>query len=239
MHSCTPNAEHHWDLNSFTYEVRALRAIQKGEQIFITYLNTLNSRANRQNELSLKYSFVCACPSCSLPTNESRRSDLCRSVLATASGKPDPSDEFALNAWIADLSLPDDHVIKHSKKMVGLMEEEGLYVENIWLIHYPRLCKAYCALQNLETAREWANKTAIMNTAFLGNDGGWNKVAAAPEKTNWWGLRAKTLNQNKVSFPFHVFQHQCMKYLLPLTITGAVHFILNIHSSSISCARVW
>lgn len=74
------------------------------------------------------------------------------------------------------------------------MEAEGLYEPDIWTVHYPRLCKAYCALGDREGAKKWAEKSAIMATAYTGADGGWNKVAAAPERTAFWGIRKTALN---------------------------------------------
>lgn len=62
-------------------------------------------------------------------------------------------------------------------------------MENIWRFHFPRLCKAYCALGDLANAKEWAKKTSVLVTAYTGNDGGWEKVYRNPENTTWWKTR--------------------------------------------------
>lgn len=177
-----------------SFQLRALRTIERGEQLFITYTSTLQSRAQRQQELLSKYAFTCACSSCSLPKKESVRSDIRRSLLLTAHRNPlSVQDDYIIKTWAADPSLSDDHIIKHSQKIVDLMEEEGVCEESLWPPHYTRLCKAYCALGDRDSAKTWAKKSAIMATAFTGNDGGWSKVVDAPEHTEWWGLRKKTM----------------------------------------------
>ncbi|KAF9463364.1 hypothetical protein BDZ94DRAFT_1361298 [Collybia nuda] len=194
-HSCSPNSEHQWYLESMSYHIRALRTIERGEQIFIPYTTPFQSRRERQAELCSKYNFSCTCPCCSLPKQASMRSDIRRSVLSTAASKPPipQDDNKAIKSWVVDPALPDDHTIKHSLKIVDLMMQEGLHEGKIWAAHYSRLCKAYCALGDREAAKRWAEKSAIMATAFTGNDGGWNKVAASPERTEWWGLRKNAL----------------------------------------------
>jgi SET domain len=193
--SCAPNAEACWSLGSLSFSVRALRNIRPEEQITLSYCPILRSRAERQKDMLSKYSFTCNCSSCSLPATESARSDIRRSLLLNAIDNADSlRDDRPLKEWASDTSLPDDHIIKHSQKIIGMMEEEGLHEEDLWTVHYARLCKAYCALGNREAAREWAKKGAVMMTAFTGKDGGWNKVVEAPEKTIWWGLRNKSAN---------------------------------------------
>jgi hypothetical protein len=129
-----------------------------------------------------------------LPKKESARSDIRRSLLLTAyRNTPSVRDDDTIKAWAADPSLPDDYIIKHSQKIVDLMEEEGVCEESLWPHHYTRLCKAYCALGDRDAAKKWAKKSALMAMAFTGNDGGWSKVVNTPEHTEWWGLRKKTI----------------------------------------------
>jgi SET domain len=195
MHnSCMPNAKAFWSFGSMSFTVRALRNIQPEEQITISYCATLQPRAERQKEL-LGYSFTCTCSSCSLPDPESARSDIRRGLLLKALDNADSfRDDRPLKEWASDTSLSDDHIIKHSQKIVTMMEEESLCIEGIWTVHYVRLFRAYCALGDREAAKMWAKKVASMMTAFTGKDIGWNKVADAPEKTAWWGLRNKSAN---------------------------------------------
>jgi hypothetical protein len=173
------------------YELRALRPIKTGEQIFISYVPALWSRLDRQENLQSSYDFICSCPSCSLPASEISHSDIRRNLLDKEVTIGNPNDDSMLNAWIDDMSLPDDHIIAQSLKFVDIMDAEGIVVGQLCKLHYSRLSKAYCALKDVENAKLWANRTAQMITAVDGDDYGWNKVADSPESTDWWGRRKR------------------------------------------------
>jgi hypothetical protein len=188
--SCTPNAELHWDLDSMSFTVRAIRDLQPDEQITISYCDIYMPREMRRRELQLKYKFLCTCPSCALPDAESARSDQRRHLLRMEVYKADSlRDDRPLREWASNPALPDNHIVKYGLKILGIMEEEGLYEEEIWSVHYAWLCKVSCALGDREAARGWAKKAAVMMTVYTASDGGWNKVVDDPEKTEWWGIR--------------------------------------------------
>ena len=176
------------------YELRALRPIKKGEQIFISYIPLLQSCSDRREDLRSRYNFACTCPSCSLSPSEISRGDVRRNLLDIRGTIDNPNDESMLNAWIEDVSLPDDHVIAYSLKFVDIMNAEGFVDEQVCRLHYPRLSKAYCALKDAENAKLWAKRTAQIITAIHGDDYGWNKVADSPESTEWWGRRKRRLS---------------------------------------------
>ncbi|KAF8346577.1 SET domain-containing protein [Amanita rubescens] len=193
-HSCSPNATCRWILKDIMFELRALRPIKKGEQIFISYIYLLQSRSDRQEHLQSSYAFACTCPSCSLPPSGISHSDIRRNLLENRGTIGDPNDASILNTWIKDISLPDDHVIGHSLKFVDIMNAEGFVDEQVCELHYPRLAKAYCALKDAENAKLWAKRTAQIVMAIYGDDYGWNKVADSPESTDWWGRRKRGLS---------------------------------------------
>jgi hypothetical protein len=142
-----------------------------------------------QEELLQKYSFKCACPSCSLSLAESAKSDINCYVLRQ---KRNPTDECDLHAWAADSSLPNDHIIKAGLFAAGMIDEEGMYIE-VWDYYYQQLCKVYCALSNELEARQWVEKAVALMEVCTGNDGGWGnlKVITSPQNTNWWGIKVK------------------------------------------------
>lgn len=147
-------------------------------------------RSERQQELLEKYTFKCTCESCILPKKKSLRSDTRRAILASQK-KPDPFDETELNAWVLDATASDDQLISHNEKLMGIMEEEGCYHAEVWPAHVQHLVKSYCALENRDAVRKWAEKAAVLTCVYTGDDKGWMKVAAYPEKTVWWGRRTK------------------------------------------------
>jgi hypothetical protein len=66
-HSCLPSAEINFLHGDHTLTLRALRDIESGEEICISYLDECNidrSRHSRQKMLRENYLFSCACPRC-------------------------------------------------------------------------------------------------------------------------------------------------------------------------------
>ena len=57
---------------------------------------------------------------------------------------------------------------------MGLFEAENLYYEPVWEAFVGRLVKASCALEDRESAREWAGLAAELNRAYTGEDRGWD-----------------------------------------------------------------
>ncbi|EEP76645.1 predicted protein [Uncinocarpus reesii 1704] len=66
-HSCSPNAATDFDKGKIW--VRALRDIGKGEQVFVSYIETTDPYAHRQSELLKRYYFNCKCNKCEIEKN--------------------------------------------------------------------------------------------------------------------------------------------------------------------------
>ncbi|TRY71909.1 hypothetical protein TCAL_00173 [Tigriopus californicus] len=66
-HSCVPNAQIEFPFNNHVLMVKAIRPIQAGEEILISYLDDHQlerSRHSRRAILSQNYLFSCSCPKC-------------------------------------------------------------------------------------------------------------------------------------------------------------------------------
>ncbi|SCO54450.1 uncharacterized protein FFNC_15518 [Fusarium fujikuroi] len=74
-HACDNNAQKAWNDSIGRHTIHALRDIDKGEEITITYIGVLNNRRNRQEVLRKKFKFTCLCRLCSLPAHLSAESD--------------------------------------------------------------------------------------------------------------------------------------------------------------------
>ncbi|KAI1739551.1 heterokaryon incompatibility protein-domain-containing protein [Xylaria scruposa] len=74
-HACDNNAQKNWNEEIKRHTVHALRDIDKGEEITITYLGPLKNRTARQKALQKKFGFTCLCRLCSLPPEQSQESD--------------------------------------------------------------------------------------------------------------------------------------------------------------------
>uniref|UniRef100_A0A182PH47 SET domain-containing protein n=1 Tax=Anopheles epiroticus TaxID=199890 RepID=A0A182PH47_9DIPT len=72
-HSCTPNAETVFPQSNHMLALRAVRNIQPGEEICISYLDECNlqrSRHSRQKALKEYYLFICQCEKCEGQIND-------------------------------------------------------------------------------------------------------------------------------------------------------------------------
>ena len=63
-HSCAPNAMARFDHVRFAIEVRAVRAVAPGEELFVSYVDVLDDRATRDQALRTNYGFACRCRIC-------------------------------------------------------------------------------------------------------------------------------------------------------------------------------
>ncbi|CAL1709905.1 unnamed protein product [Somion occarium] len=190
-HSCSPNVDWDWRLESFTFELRACWPILKGEEIFGSYTGLFEPRIERRKFLLERYNFKCVCTSCS---SESPRSDVNRMVLKNATKSAWCDGDKTLKDWVNNPSAPDDLIIARCMPMIAIMLEEKLFRPHVWPIWFQRIIKAFCALEDEENARFWAEKAAKLSRTAMRNDAGWEAVAKAPKNTDWWGLRAKARN---------------------------------------------
>ena len=74
-HACDNNAQKSWNEKIKRHTVHALRDVDKGEEITITYLYPLKNRTARQKALQERFGFTCLCHLCSLPPEQNQESD--------------------------------------------------------------------------------------------------------------------------------------------------------------------
>ena len=77
-HSCHPNAELHWNVQTNTGTICAVSPIGFGEEITINYLgdrSSLATRRSRQKEVQKRWRFHCACSICTLQGPQQIRDD--------------------------------------------------------------------------------------------------------------------------------------------------------------------
>ncbi|KAI0071599.1 SET domain-containing protein [Panus rudis PR-1116 ss-1] len=190
-HSCTPNCAWSWHLRSFAMEVRALKPIKKGEQIFAGYTSPLDPRSHRREFLSRRYKFHCMCSSCSLPDEDSKASDARRARLkAISQDQPGPGYPIPIFAWLSKSDNRDHEIVDRCMEAIHMMEQEQLWDVLVWPAILERLVIVYCCLADAENASFWARKaSALFKASNFGDDGGWSAVAERPQKTKWWGAR--------------------------------------------------
>lgn len=74
-HDCRPNVAFRIDQATLTHVTTAVRDIKPGEELSISYLDSLEPRAKRQERAKVAWGFECTCSQCSLPEKEVKKSD--------------------------------------------------------------------------------------------------------------------------------------------------------------------
>ena len=120
-HSCVPNAYFAWNWKSKTLTVHALTPIPSGQEILVNYrvLNYLKTGAERRQELSNDYHFVCNYPACEPNTDFSAASEDRRTKMRE------------LEQQVKDdrrSTVPDvrNQRLANIKKFILLLQQEGL-----------------------------------------------------------------------------------------------------------------
>ena len=65
-HACRPNANYHFDTQTLTQHVHAMTTIPAGEEITVTYIDPVQTHAERHAYLARSWGFACACSHCQL-----------------------------------------------------------------------------------------------------------------------------------------------------------------------------
>ncbi|KAI0044074.1 SET domain-containing protein [Auriscalpium vulgare] len=176
-HSCSPNAEFLWNMDTLTGDVRALRHIAPGEQITTSYVDVFSPYTSRLDTLWRSYTFRCQCPTCTLQPHQIIDDDLFRTEIYNLL---DPARRPAVGLCNA-LHVTKTYLLKARR-----MERDGFYDACGWVAVARVLVEAASVLGERGRAVRWATRAAEMTRAATGTDGGWAAVAAAPEQTLWW-----------------------------------------------------
>ncbi|KLU87399.1 hypothetical protein MAPG_06399 [Magnaporthiopsis poae ATCC 64411] len=74
-HDCRPNADYYYDPETMTHNVHAVRRINIGEEITVSYIDPMQSHADRIARLNRSWGFPCGCSLCQQKDHVSRESD--------------------------------------------------------------------------------------------------------------------------------------------------------------------
>ncbi|KIY53428.1 SET domain-containing protein [Fistulina hepatica ATCC 64428] len=194
-HSCSLSVFGSWDVQSFSYSVRARRDISADEELTYSYLDSselLTPCAERAAELK-RYSFKCKCPSCTdMEPGHSNQSDENRERLGMSLILTIKHGETMLRAIQTIIDNPKEDVnglVTGFLNTLVLMEQEQLVDDVLCAFHYSCLCKVALATKNEKKARKWVLKAADIGQLYKGPDGGWARVAQYPRQSGWWGRR--------------------------------------------------
>ena len=105
-HDCRPNAQYHFDIETLTHHVQALRPIAPGEELTVTYIDPVQTRQRRQEELHWNWGFKCSCSSCTQANAVAAASDTrIRQISALTKHLSDRSANSRATPQMAELLI--------------------------------------------------------------------------------------------------------------------------------------
>lgn len=117
-HACDNNAQRSWNENIKRHTIHALRDIEKGTEITIYYLRSLNNREARQDALRERFAFNCSCRLCSLPPDLSQESDRRLDEILKLDGL------IGRDGLMGILSAPQ-RILRYVDQQICLYNEQG------------------------------------------------------------------------------------------------------------------
>ncbi|KIY46126.1 SET domain-containing protein [Fistulina hepatica ATCC 64428] len=168
-HSCSPNVYGSWNVQSFSYSVRARRDISAGEELTNSYLHrsSLFFPCAQRAELLERYNFKCKCPSCTDvgPGHRPRQSDTNRKLLMFNRIRLTEQEEKVHREFQKMIDDPKREGEKQKQEndalhLLDLLEQERLVDDVICAFQYSFLCKLALVAKDENKARKWALKAA-------------------------------------------------------------------------------
>lgn len=177
-HDCRPNSAYHFNAETLSHHVHALREIRPGEEITISYLTPYLQTHQRAHKISEQWGFECTCTLCTSPKQMQDISDHRLSLI--------PGLEDELN----DLSPTRIATPSTALLLATLFESENLIAAAADAYMYASLEYAY--ISDRRNAQIWAAKAVEGMAISMGKEHGyyvamWDMLLD-PEKTDAWGF---------------------------------------------------
>ncbi|KAK2066535.1 hypothetical protein P8C59_000342 [Phyllachora maydis] len=185
-HDCRPNADYYFDHATMAHRIYAMRDISPGEEITISYINTMRPRAERQERLK-EWGFTCTCPLCSAPP----------AVVAASDGRIDLANELFLEL---QNYLPESRGSPQMAELViSLFEQEKLWsfingAFTLAALEYAGAGEPWMAIKYASLSLEWSILSAGPDSSDAIDMG---KLAKDPQGHWSWMLRAKKRLESK------------------------------------------
>ncbi|KAI8623900.1 heterokaryon incompatibility protein-domain-containing protein [Xylariaceae sp. FL1651] len=161
-HACDNNAQKNWNEKIKRHTVHALRDINEGEEITITYIGPLKNRKARQKVLQEKFDFTCLCHLCSLPPEQSQESDRRLEEIHRLDGIID-------QLGIEGVSVFPLRTLRYFDRQVSLYIEHGR--EDVGLAQtFVNAAQLAIANSDLARGRVFAERAASVWKMTLGGD---------------------------------------------------------------------
>lgn len=178
-HDCRPNAAYFWDEETLTHYVHAMRTIQPGEEITISYVDSEKDRAHRMRRLERSWGFKCGCSACTAHPSLTAESDARLYQIAELAEK--------LNDWTSSsFATPE-----MAEAMISMYDQERLWAYQATA--YKHAAEVYSSFGNKFMAIKYARMSvefSILDKGFSDPDvREMKKMAKDPEMTWSWKKR--------------------------------------------------
>ncbi|KAL3418128.1 set domain-containing protein 5 [Phlyctema vagabunda] len=158
-HSCRPNAQQAWNPLMEKETVYAVRPIQIGEEITLSYHNGGTS-SQRQDHLKEHFRFECTCDACSLPAEERKLSD------ARLTKVQEYDDQIGDSRRV---HLKPEDALADCRKLLTIYEEEGISDTRLPRLYYDAF--QICVLHSDQArAKTFANRYRSLKVLAEGAD---------------------------------------------------------------------
>jgi hypothetical protein len=122
-HSCRHNSQNTWNENIKRLTIHALRDIEEGEEITISYLASTSEYSERQRFLKEKFKFDCKCKLCSLPQTQQKHSDRRLREIQTI--------DKSIGHFLLWGGLTSERALHRLRKIFDLFDAEGIWDASI------------------------------------------------------------------------------------------------------------
>ncbi|KAI1340959.1 SET domain-containing protein [Xylariaceae sp. FL0016] len=181
-HSCRPNLAYYFDSSTFTHNVIAVRTIEAGEELTVSYIDPFLTHAQRQALLHSTWGFHCACDRCSASASQTAASDARVSRI------------HDLWARLDDYARPaTDATPRMAESLVALYEREGI-VGRVQEAHY-RAAVEWIGVGDAGKAAKHAELCVHYGVMFKGPGRPFvekmRELLREPEGYTMWGFRLR------------------------------------------------
>ncbi|KAH8921772.1 hypothetical protein BT69DRAFT_1243872 [Atractiella rhizophila] len=183
-HACagSANAVYHWNESVNKQEIRVVKRLAEGQEVFLSYWDSKKVRDERQRYLQAMYGFTCSCRTCSLSTSESKLSDERLVTIQTLKGR--------LGSWISD-SISGKDAISLIEGIVELMHKEDINYELGQL--YADATRVAASHSDYDATKHYANLSTHHFALEIGTDATETRnslvVAEEPRRAIYWGTK--------------------------------------------------
>ncbi|KAH8159702.1 hypothetical protein CIB48_g8545 [Xylaria polymorpha] len=153
-HSCRPNCAYFFDPNTFAQNVVAVRAISKGEELSLAYIDPILPQAERLKRLKA-WGFECTCERCGASAAQAAESD------------QNMMEIQRLWQQVDNYSSSSRATPAMAERLISLYEQEGLQ-SRIQEAYY-RAALEWIGVGEVEKASEYARLCVKYGTLFKGS----------------------------------------------------------------------